>query len=182
MDQVQWKRTKHIEIHMYYIRDLVLNRSIVLQYCSTDEQVVDIFTKNFTEKNFTYLYSLLGVSSSGWLVTSLVFTLRGGFVPTGFSPFFSLSICFSILELLLYRVTYGLCFQGPIIFFTPPHEYSVSGGVGVIIQPTHLYLVNLAYLPTYPKYWLELLTSTSEHQHSPDISISAPAQSFNQGG
>ena len=47
------QRTKHIEIHMHYIRELVHDRTIVLQYYPTDEQIVDIFTKNFTEKNFT---------------------------------------------------------------------------------------------------------------------------------
>ena len=60
IDLVTRKRTTHVEIHMHYIRELVHDRTIVLQYYPTD-----IFTKNFTEKNFTYLCSLLGVSSSG---------------------------------------------------------------------------------------------------------------------
>ena len=60
---VQIQRTKHIEIHMHYIRELVHDRTIVLQYCPTNEQIADIFTKSFTEKKFTYLHSLLGVSS-----------------------------------------------------------------------------------------------------------------------
>ena len=64
-DPVTRKRTKHVEIHMHYIRELVHDRTIVLQYYPTDEQIADIFTKGFTEKNFTYLRSLLGVSSSG---------------------------------------------------------------------------------------------------------------------
>ena len=60
---VQWKRTKHIEIHMHYIRELMHERTVVLQYCPTDEQIVDIFSKSFTEKKFTYLRSFLVVSS-----------------------------------------------------------------------------------------------------------------------
>ena len=59
------KRTKHVEIHMHYIRELVHDKTIVLQYCPIDEKIADIFTKRFSENKFTYLRSLLGVSSSG---------------------------------------------------------------------------------------------------------------------
>ena len=65
MDPVQQQRTKHVEIHMHYIMELVHDKTIVLQYFPTNEQIVDIFTKTFTEKIFTYLRSLLGVFSSG---------------------------------------------------------------------------------------------------------------------
>ena len=64
MDLVTRKRTKHVEIHMHYIRELVHDRTIILQYYPIDEQIVDIFTNIFSEKKFTYLHSLLGVSSS----------------------------------------------------------------------------------------------------------------------
>ena len=64
-DPVQWQRTKHVDIHMHYIRELVHDKTIILQYCPTDEKIADIFTKKFTEKKFTYLCSLLGMSSSG---------------------------------------------------------------------------------------------------------------------
>ena len=63
-DPVTRQRTKHVEIHMHYIKELVHDRTIILQYCPTDEQIADIFTKSFSEK-FTYLNSRLGVSSSG---------------------------------------------------------------------------------------------------------------------
>ena len=46
-DPVQKQRTKHIEIHMHYIRQLVHNGTIHLLVCSSSEQVVDIFTKVF---------------------------------------------------------------------------------------------------------------------------------------
>ena len=72
MDPVTRKRTKHVEIHMHYIRELVHDRAIIMQYCPiimqyclTDEEIANIFTKRFLEKKFTYLHSLLGVSSSG---------------------------------------------------------------------------------------------------------------------
>ena len=47
MDPVTRQRTKHVEIHMHYIRELVHDRTIILQYCSTDEQIADIFTNSF---------------------------------------------------------------------------------------------------------------------------------------
>eukprot|EP00253_Pinus_taeda_P010144 PITA_10144 len=48
-DAVQRQQTKHIEIHMHYIRDLVHDRVIDLQFCPSTEQIVEIFTKTFTE-------------------------------------------------------------------------------------------------------------------------------------
>ena len=57
-------RTKHVEIHMHYIRELVHDKAIILQYCPIGEQIADIFTKIFLEKKFTFLRSLLGVISS----------------------------------------------------------------------------------------------------------------------
>ena len=57
--------TKHVEVHIHYIRELVHDMTITLQYYPTDEQIADIFTKIFSENKFTYLCSLLGVSSSG---------------------------------------------------------------------------------------------------------------------
>ena len=62
---VTGKRTKHIDIHMHYIRELVHDKTIVLQYCPTDEKIANIFTNIFIENNFNYLRSLLGMSSSG---------------------------------------------------------------------------------------------------------------------
>ena len=58
------KRTKHVEIHMHYIRELVHDMTIILQHCPTGEKITDIFTKRFLENKFTYFHSLLGVSSS----------------------------------------------------------------------------------------------------------------------
>ena len=58
------QRTKHVEIPMHYIKELVHDRTILLQYFPTDEQIVDILTKRFSKNKFIYLCSLLGVSSS----------------------------------------------------------------------------------------------------------------------
>eukprot|EP00253_Pinus_taeda_P014178 PITA_14178 len=63
-DPVQQQRMKHIEIHMYYIRDLVHDRVIDLQFCPLAEQTVDIFTKTFTEHKFRSLHDRLGVKDT----------------------------------------------------------------------------------------------------------------------
>ena len=64
-NHIQRQKTKHIEILMHYIRGLVHDKVISLQYCPSTEQTADIFTKAFTEKTFTYLRYLLRVSE-GW--------------------------------------------------------------------------------------------------------------------
>ena len=61
-DPVQRQRTKHIEIHMHYIRQLVHDGTIHLLFYSYPEQVADIFTKVFCEKTFSNLKSLLGIA------------------------------------------------------------------------------------------------------------------------
>ena len=61
-DPVQIQRTKHIEIHMHYIRDLVHDGTISLLYCAFSEQVGYIFTKVFYEKMFSNLKSLLEIA------------------------------------------------------------------------------------------------------------------------
>ena len=58
---IQHQRTKHIEVHMHYIRELIQEQIIALQYYPTAEQVADIFTKPFTEVKYTNLRDLLGV-------------------------------------------------------------------------------------------------------------------------
>ena len=72
----------------------------------------------------------------------LVFSLRGGF-PTSFPSFPHLDLLLSII--LSYIIVQGdlwPLFLGPSNFmhfiFTPP-DYSLRGGVGVIIQLTHLF-------------------------------------------
>ena len=58
---VQRQRTKHIEIHMHYIRQVVHDGTIHLLFYSSSEQVADIFTKYFCEKRYNNLKSLLGI-------------------------------------------------------------------------------------------------------------------------
>ena len=136
IDPVTKQRTKHVEIHMHYFRELVHDRTIILQYCLNDEQIADIFTKIFLENNFTYLHSLLGMISSGWS-NYFQCSAWGWVFPTRYSLFSSLSLFLNIVWVsVLYRVTYGLCFWGPRILMhfmlsTSP-EYILREGVGDI--------------------------------------------------
>lgn len=58
---IQHRRTKHIEVHMHYIRELIHEQIIALQYCPAAEQVINIFTKPFIEVKYTHLRDLLGM-------------------------------------------------------------------------------------------------------------------------
>ena len=50
-------KSKHIEIRYFYIQDGAIN----LQYVSTDEQVVDVFSKPLSQVKFEYFCGKLGV-------------------------------------------------------------------------------------------------------------------------
>eukprot|EP00253_Pinus_taeda_P016571 PITA_16571 len=58
---VQHQRNKLIELHMHFIRKLIRDLVLEVQYCSTDDQVADIFTKALTEAKFTKLRFMVGV-------------------------------------------------------------------------------------------------------------------------
>ena len=60
-DPVLHQHSKHIELHMHFIRNLVHDRVLEMLYFPTDDQVVDIFTKSLTEAKFFELRSMLGV-------------------------------------------------------------------------------------------------------------------------
>ena len=150
---------------MHYIIELVHDRTIILQYCPTDEQIADIFTKSFSEKKFTYLRSLLGVISSGWSNYFQCPAWGGGF-PSGSSLFSSLRFIFEYC--LSYIIVGALEFHALYVFTSP--EYSLRGGVGDIYPPCTLNLVNLTLLNHYPKfYWLnrhQMSTLWHQHEHT----------------
>ena len=58
---VYHSKTKHIDLATHYIRDLVADGVITLEYCPTEKQAADIFTKSMTEAKFVGLRSLLGM-------------------------------------------------------------------------------------------------------------------------
>eukprot|EP00253_Pinus_taeda_P022557 PITA_22557 len=60
-DPVQYQRRKHNELHMHFIKKLNHDHVLEVQYCSTDDQVAEIFTKALTEAKFTKLRFMVGV-------------------------------------------------------------------------------------------------------------------------
>eukprot|EP00253_Pinus_taeda_P010619 PITA_10619 len=60
-DPIQRQHNKHIELHMHFIKKLIHDHVLEVQYCSTDDQVADIFTKALTEAKFIKLRFMVGV-------------------------------------------------------------------------------------------------------------------------
>jgi hypothetical protein len=54
-------RSKHIEIHYHFIRDMVQRGALKLQYISTDEQVADVLTKPLFRVKFEHFRDKLGI-------------------------------------------------------------------------------------------------------------------------
>ena len=55
------KRTKHIEVHHYFVREKYEEGQLTLEHISGDEQVADIFTKPLMKTRFEFLRPLLGL-------------------------------------------------------------------------------------------------------------------------
>ena len=53
--------TKHIELHINFIRNLIHDGFLSLEYIPTTKQVADIFTKPFASPWYLQLHSMLGV-------------------------------------------------------------------------------------------------------------------------
>ena len=57
------KKTKHIDIRYHFIRELVNNKEICLEFCRYEDQLADIFTKPLERDTFQYLWIYLGITS-----------------------------------------------------------------------------------------------------------------------
>ena len=57
------KRAKHIDIRFHFIRELVNNKEICLEFCRCEDQHADIFTEPLAKETFQYLCSSLGMTS-----------------------------------------------------------------------------------------------------------------------
>ena len=58
---VMHSKTKNIAIKYHFVRELVQDKEIRLEYVHTKEQIVDIFTKPLPKDAFLYLRGKLGV-------------------------------------------------------------------------------------------------------------------------
>ena len=54
-------RTKHIEIKYHFIREKVLDETIELKYCPTNDMIADMLTKGLSHDKFARLRDLAGV-------------------------------------------------------------------------------------------------------------------------
>ena len=60
---VQHSKSKHIEIHYHFIRDLVEEKVVFLEFTHTDNQKVDIFAKPLNGPWFESLCKTIGVGT-----------------------------------------------------------------------------------------------------------------------
>jgi len=58
---IQEKHSKHINIHYYYIRDLIENEQVKPYYIDKKENSTDILTKNLSQVLFSYFCLSLGL-------------------------------------------------------------------------------------------------------------------------
>ena len=63
-NHVFYKRAKHIDTRFHFIRELINDKEICLEFCRYEDQLVDIFTKPLANDTFQYLRSYLGMTSS----------------------------------------------------------------------------------------------------------------------
>ena len=54
-------KTKHNSIKYHFLRELVQDKEVRLEYVNTKEKIVDIFTKSLPKNVFLYLRDKLGV-------------------------------------------------------------------------------------------------------------------------
>nr|KYP51590.1 Retrovirus-related Pol polyprotein from transposon TNT 1-94 [Cajanus cajan]KYP57682.1 Retrovirus-related Pol polyprotein from transposon TNT 1-94 [Cajanus cajan] len=58
---VLYGRSKHIDVNIYFLRDLSNDGAIKLIYCRSEDQVIDIFTKTLKRESFMKHRRFLGV-------------------------------------------------------------------------------------------------------------------------
>ena len=57
----QHARTKHFDIKLYFIRDIIKNNEISIKYLPTDQMVADIFMKGLPSPRTKILSQKLGI-------------------------------------------------------------------------------------------------------------------------
>ena len=54
-------RTKHIDIRFHFIRSMVDNKEIEINYCSTKEMIADVLTKGLDRTSFQKFRQAMGI-------------------------------------------------------------------------------------------------------------------------
>jgi hypothetical protein len=57
-------RTKHVEVDYHFVRERVANKSLLIHFLSSKDQIADVFTKPLASPRFTLLSSKLTVGTS----------------------------------------------------------------------------------------------------------------------
>ena len=66
MQEASSRKTKHVELQVHHIRDLIKSKRIVMIHIPTSIQLADIFTKPLNEETFNrHLNVILGEEPSG---------------------------------------------------------------------------------------------------------------------
>ena len=60
-DLVMHSKTKYIAIKYHFLRELVQDKEVTLEYANTKEKITNIFTKPLPKDAFLYLRGKLGV-------------------------------------------------------------------------------------------------------------------------
>ena len=71
-DPVLHGKTKHIRIRYHFLRELVNEGVVVVEYCRTSEQKIDIFTKPLGGPTFSKIATNLGMKSKFGLGEALL--------------------------------------------------------------------------------------------------------------
>lgn len=72
LNHVHHSRTKHIELDVHFLRDLVATNRLEVTYGSTTHQPVDMLTKPLPFARFQFLCSKLNVESSPFSLRGLI--------------------------------------------------------------------------------------------------------------
>jgi hypothetical protein len=60
-------RTKHIEVHLHFLREKVIDGEVDLLYVSTNQQVANILTKGLSMEKYTQFRDMMGVITIGMI-------------------------------------------------------------------------------------------------------------------
>lgn len=66
---VSFRKTKHMELKLYFLKNELQNDSFILKYICTDDNVSDLLTKAIPESRMLYLLSSCHLEASGGVKT-----------------------------------------------------------------------------------------------------------------
>ena len=108
---VQHSKSKHIEIHCHFIRDLVEERVVCLEFIHTDNQKAEIFTKPLDSPRFESLRKTIGVNTIPWISCLMCASLA-------YIVLLCLWVIYSFFgQLLLFCCLYIVAFDQSITYF-----------------------------------------------------------------